>query len=227
MRKRTILAASAIVAVGCIAIPTGAYAANGGSWLLGRSNSESATTTVTNSSGTPLSLKAKSGYAPLAVNSSKTVTNLSADKVDGISSGSFARSTAKSGVVLHAGYDDYAGAKCPTGTIATGGGGYDIYGYELGYSGPDWDVTTGAIIPNSWLTLDVNWEPMVSFANCVNVMGGAVSGAVTNSSQFPAPAGALATSSQGPSLQSAEPEQTMPADMTAKRLKGQVDKSPK
>ena len=77
MRRRTILTTAAVIAVGALVIPTAANAANGGSWLLGRTNYESAATTVSNSAGTPLSLKAKAGYAPLAVNSTKTVTNLS------------------------------------------------------------------------------------------------------------------------------------------------------
>ena len=46
-----------------------AYAANGGSLLIGRSNSATATTTLTNSSGIPLKLVAKPGYPPLTVNS--------------------------------------------------------------------------------------------------------------------------------------------------------------
>lgn len=206
MRRRTILTTAAVIAVGALVIPTAANAANGGSWLLGRTNYESAATTVSNSAGTPLSLKAKAGYAPLAVNSTKTVTNLSADlldglssgsflrstgkaadadKLDGLSSGSFARTTAKSGTIVHDGYEDGLGAQCPTGSIITGGGGYDTYGYPVAYSGPDYDADTGAIIPNSWLALDEEGYVLVSFANCTNVTGGAVTGAVTNVNQMP------------------------------------------
>jgi hypothetical protein len=187
MEKRTLLTAAAIVAVGCIAIPTGAYAANGGSWLLGRSNYETATTTVTNTYGTPLYLRAKSGYAPLKVNSTKTVTSLSADLLDGISSGSFARKTAKSGTVFSDGADGM-GVVCPTGTILTGGGGFDPSAtMPIGYSGPDWVEATGNFIPNSWVALGVDGTVLSSFATCVNVMGGSVTGAVTNwGSLFPA-----------------------------------------
>ena len=71
MRKHTILTASFIVAVGLIAVPTTANAAN---VTVVASRALPATsppaTTVSNSTSTPLSLKAKSGYAPLAVNSS-------------------------------------------------------------------------------------------------------------------------------------------------------------
>ena len=95
MRKRTILTVSAVIAVGVIAVPTAANAANGGSWLLGRSNYESATTTVSNSAGTPLSLVAKTGYAPLKVSSTTKVTNLNADRIDGLDSTNFLRNTGK------------------------------------------------------------------------------------------------------------------------------------
>jgi hypothetical protein len=70
-----------------------AYAANGGAFLLGRSNSETATATLKNTAGTPLSLVAKSGYAPLKVNSAVKVANLNADRLDGIDSTQFLRST--------------------------------------------------------------------------------------------------------------------------------------
>jgi hypothetical protein len=72
-----------------------AYAANGGSVIIGRANSGTATTTLTNTAGTPLKLNAKSGYAPLAVNSSVKVPYLNADRIDGLDSTSFLRSTAR------------------------------------------------------------------------------------------------------------------------------------
>jgi hypothetical protein len=61
-----------------------AYAANGGNFLLGRSNSESATATLSSSRGTALSLSAPSGRAPLAVNRSALVSNLNAQYTDGL-----------------------------------------------------------------------------------------------------------------------------------------------
>ena len=61
-----------------------AYAANGGSLLIGRSNSGTAVTTLTNSAGTPLSVRARTGYPPFLVNSSRPVKNLNADWIDGI-----------------------------------------------------------------------------------------------------------------------------------------------
>src|SRR5215210_9247908 len=59
-----------------------AYAANGGSLLIGRSNSATATTTLTNTRGIPLKLVAKPGSAPLTVNSTTTVPYFSADRLD-------------------------------------------------------------------------------------------------------------------------------------------------
>jgi hypothetical protein len=44
-----------------------ADAANGGNFLLGKANTETATATLTNTKGTPLKLAAPSGHAPLAV----------------------------------------------------------------------------------------------------------------------------------------------------------------
>jgi len=204
MHKRTMLSAAAIVAVGCIAIPTGAYATNGGSWLLGRSNSETATTTVTSSAGTPLTLNSGSGTPPLVVNRNIRVTNLNADLLDGLSSGSFARNTAKTGVVNDKNLTDTYGARCPSGTVATGGGGYaPYYGYEIAYSGPDFD-TTGAIIPNSWVVFDADGWVGLSYVNCMNMTGGSISGAMTYT-DLPSTASSQASGANGVA---AEPKHT-------------------
>jgi hypothetical protein len=60
-----------------------ADAATGGSFILGKSNSENAIATLANGKGTPLSLQAPAGKAPLAVNRSIQVHNLNAQYVDG------------------------------------------------------------------------------------------------------------------------------------------------
>ena len=62
-----------------------ADAATGGSFILGRANSESSTASLSNSKGTPLSLSAPSGKAPLAVNRNVLVKNLNAQYVGGLS----------------------------------------------------------------------------------------------------------------------------------------------
>ncbi|MSW42680.1 MAG: hypothetical protein F2842_10750, partial [Actinobacteria bacterium] len=77
-----------------VAMSGSAIAATGGTFILGRSNTATATTILSNTAGTPLSLKAKSGRAPLAVNSSVLVPKLNADLLDGLHSGAFLRSKA-------------------------------------------------------------------------------------------------------------------------------------
>lgn len=205
MRKRTILTASAIVAVGIIAVPTAASAANGGSWLLGRTNYESATTTVSNSAASPaLSLLTPSGVAPFKVNRATKVTNLNADLLDGVSSGSFlrttgkaadanlldgvnstsfARTSAKTGTIAHDGYWDGMGATCPTGTVFVSGGGYmPEYADFIYYSGPDFNYETGALIPNSWIVLG-DYGVGVSNVTCHSPSGAAIPGAATTVDQ--------------------------------------------
>ena len=84
-----------------------AYAANGGNFILGQSNSATNTTSlsapvaggsalrvVNNAAGTgstALSLAVPNGRAPLTVNSDTRVNNLNADELDGLSSGVFLR----------------------------------------------------------------------------------------------------------------------------------------
>jgi hypothetical protein len=84
------------------------YAATGGNFILGQSNSASSTTSltrtgantgkglqVTNTStgggATALGLNVASGHAPFTVNSGAKVTNLNADRVDGLDSTAFQR----------------------------------------------------------------------------------------------------------------------------------------
>jgi hypothetical protein len=73
-----------------------AVAATGGTFVLGRSNSATSTTSLSNSAGTPLSLSAKSGYSPLRVNSSVKVPYLNSDRLDGLDSTQFQRPVAGS-----------------------------------------------------------------------------------------------------------------------------------
>ena len=118
-----------------------AYATNGGSLLLGRSNAATATTALDNSAGTPLALSAAPGLPPLRVNSSAKVANLNADRLDGLDATAFASTAGRSGIVFGSA-DDRDGfvntARCPSGTIATGGGGYATGTRDyLYYSGPD------------------------------------------------------------------------------------------
>ena len=68
-----------------------AVAATGNTFITGRSNVATTVTTLTDSAGTPLSLAARSGYAPLAVNSTVKVGRLNADLLDGLDSTSLQR----------------------------------------------------------------------------------------------------------------------------------------
>jgi hypothetical protein len=173
-----------------------AYAANGGSLLIGRSNSATATTTLTNSAGIPMKLVAKPGYPPLTVNSTTTVPYLSADRLDGLSSGSFALAGGRTGSVdsVDTGDSDWldidddgvgdpesnliiSWATCPTGSKLTGGG-YD--NYASGYTVSEFpDVDTWVVVTEANGTevpIDVPADDLISYAMCYNPRG-AVPGA--------------------------------------------------
>src|ERR1700722_19711621 len=60
-----------------------ADAATGGNFLLGKTNTENATSVLTNTTGGPLSLNAPPGKSPLSVNSSLQVNRLNAQYVGG------------------------------------------------------------------------------------------------------------------------------------------------
>lgn len=116
-----------------------AYAATGGKFIIGKSNSATSTSTLSNSRGTALALNSKSGTAPLKVNSATKVAKLNADKLDGRDSTSFALASGQVGSIGGVGqYLDVNNdnvpdflvsvATCPTGTKLTGGGGEDDSG---------------------------------------------------------------------------------------------------
>jgi hypothetical protein len=60
-----------------------ADAATGGNFLLGRTNTDNATSVLTDTTGIPLSLNAPSGKSPLSVNSTTQVNRLNAQYVGG------------------------------------------------------------------------------------------------------------------------------------------------
>jgi hypothetical protein len=80
-RALPVLLAAAVIVGGA---NLAAYAANGGTLLLGHKNSATKTTTLKNSKGTALSLKSKTGKAPLKVSNSEKITKLNADQLDGL-----------------------------------------------------------------------------------------------------------------------------------------------
>jgi hypothetical protein len=75
--------------IGVLALTVGglgiATAANGGSLVLGHSNTATKTTTLKDKSGTPLALVGKKSKPPLKVNSSKQVRHLNASLLGGLS----------------------------------------------------------------------------------------------------------------------------------------------
>jgi hypothetical protein len=133
-----------------------AYAVNGGSLLIGRSNSATLPTSLSNPNGTALALSSKAGTAPLKVNDTTKVAHLNADLLDGLDSTALALKAGRTGIVVGS-VDDADGfvntARCPSGTMATGGGGYASGTRDyLYYSGPDYNGE-GAFIPSSWFAV--------------------------------------------------------------------------
>ena len=180
------------IAVGVIAtlvIGSGtAYAANGGTFRLGKSNKATKLTTLSNSKGTPLSLKAGRNKAPLKVNSRKRVVKLNADQVDGKSASAFALASGKTGVIVALGGDEdspgpnyayaVAVATCPKGTLLTGGGGITQYtGDYLWYTGPGQRPNTWEVDSNGDGVAN-NGKELLAYAVCYNPRG-AVKGALT------------------------------------------------
>jgi hypothetical protein len=180
-----------------------AVAATGGTFILGRSNAASTTTTLTNSAGTPLALNAKTGTAPLRVNTTVKVPNLNADTVDGLHSTSFARAGGKTGSIVAAGeafsssgaadgpLDIIAAfADCPKGTQLTGGG------------VANWTATGFTVVsaPSTDPAFAESWEVLVS----VDPAAGEDPADVTATATCYNPTGAVAGSS-GLAAKSAAP----------------------
>jgi hypothetical protein len=151
-RRSATRSSSAFIAGAVVAVVLGtgtAYAANGGVFRLGRSNSATSATSLTNSNGTALKLSSKAGQPSLQVNRNAKVPSLNSDLLDGIDSGSFARATTV-GSIIDTGFVDNGGtadpaddaviamAVCPAGSQVVGGGGGDFTDDGILYfSGPD------------------------------------------------------------------------------------------
>jgi hypothetical protein len=121
-----------------------AYAANGGTFRLGQSNSASKTTTLTNSTGTALRLNAPSTKAPLSVGTNKTkVPNLNADLLDGKDSSAFLQKSSGAGWAVIR----------PEGTVGRSSGGVTVAKIATGQyciriPGVDAQKTTAALTPD-------------------------------------------------------------------------------
>ncbi|HEY7430124.1 MAG TPA: hypothetical protein VH641_05250 [Streptosporangiaceae bacterium] len=79
-KPSTLLALTLVLVVGGTG---GASAATGASFILGKSNTETATASLSNSKGTPLKLSAPAGAAPLAVNRNVMVQHLNSEYTGG------------------------------------------------------------------------------------------------------------------------------------------------
>jgi hypothetical protein len=82
MRRPSPSLVISLVALGVAASGT-AYAATGGTFILGRANTAGAVSSLKNSAGTALSLTSKAGTPPLAVGNTVQVPNLNASEVGG------------------------------------------------------------------------------------------------------------------------------------------------
>lgn len=159
-----------------------AYAATGGNFILGKSNSAGATTVLSNPNGTALSLNSKAGTPPLKVNRTAKVPKLNADLVDGKHATAFAlaagrtNSTGEPGFAVDAdedGLDDFviAVAICPTGTILTGGGGDDMTPDGTLFLNSPWDKRTW-VVASTTAELQ-SAEAVWAYAVCYNPRGAA------------------------------------------------------
>jgi hypothetical protein len=118
-----------------IALSGGAYAATGGSLVLGRGNSASSLTGVSNSKGVAFSFRSKTGSAPFTVNgNSVKVSSLNADKVDGLDSSQLRGQTGPAGPAGAAGPQGPQGPQGPAG--ADGADGDDGAQGPPGIQGP-------------------------------------------------------------------------------------------
>jgi hypothetical protein len=195
----SIRASSAFVAGAVVALVLGtgtAYAANGGIFRLGRSNSATATTTLTNSHGTALKLSSRAGQPSLRVNRTAKVPSLNSDLLDGVDSGKLARVTTVGSVSGTGFVDDnetpdpaddavIAFAVCPPGSQVVGGGGGDFTDDgTLYYSAPD--AGDAWLVVSTTAGLDAtNAANVEAYARCWNPRADVASNLRTSQPQHP------------------------------------------
>jgi len=93
-----------------------AYAANGGTFRIGQSNTATATTKLTNTKGTALKIISKASSPPISVGSNSTkVPYFNADKLDGLSSAALQRR-----ISATCGFSSAIRAISSTGTVSCG-----------------------------------------------------------------------------------------------------------
>jgi hypothetical protein len=105
-RAATFMVGLAVILALTVGVAGAAFGANGAQFILGKTNTVSAITTLvgsvagpslqidnnsTDAAATALDLQVEAGKAPMKVNSSALVANLNADKLDGLTALDFAR----------------------------------------------------------------------------------------------------------------------------------------
>jgi hypothetical protein len=176
IRTFTAFAAGAIVAVVLAGGTT--YAATGGKFILGRSNTAGTYSTLTNTGGTALVLKSKAGTPSLRVSDGAKVPGLNADVVDGVNSDQLAR-VVKAGTATATGEvydngttdtsDDFVAALavCPENSQVMGGGADDqTEDGVLLASSPDLDDAWFAV--SSATPTQDNADAFTAYARCWN-----------------------------------------------------------
>ena len=213
----SVRSSSAFIAGAVVALVLGtgtAYATNGGVFRLGKPNSATATTTLTNSRGTALQLNSKPGQPSLRVNRSTKVPSLNSDLLDGIDSKSFALAK-KVGTISDTGFVDDNGtpdntnddavvavAVCPTGSHVVGGGGADFTDDGIMfYSEPDGNDAWVVVSSTAGLT-DANASNVEAYARCWNPRADVPSDTSATEGQAQAQSQARSQAQSQPSLSS-------------------------
>jgi hypothetical protein len=165
MDVRSFLGRGAVAgAIGALTIAVGgigvATAVNGGSLILGSSNSATHTTTLQDDHGVPLSLITKHSTAPLKVSSRALVKNLNAGELGGLSAGSLSTgsgaqlkvnifTTSQQAVILPQPTGTFpAETVFPEAIVSTArlaAGSYSVTATMLGVNSLCWVGTTAAI----------------------------------------------------------------------------------
>ena len=185
-RLKTFLTVIGAVTILVLAANSAVYAATGGKFILGKSNTAGKTTSLVNKKGTALSLSSKAGTPSLKVNRTTKVANLNSDLLDGLDQSKFALAAGATNTIIADGEaldldGDLVGdviaafATCPAGTRLTGGGGDDYTGDGLPFINSPLDKTTWMVASTADVTLD-DPADVVAYVQCYNPRG-AVSGA--------------------------------------------------
>lgn len=157
-----------------------AYAATGGTFILGRANKAARVSSLSNSKGTALRLSAKSGAPPLTVSNSVRIPKLNASQLDGIPASGFVTGTgtASSGKTTLIGGGSTAIATTPASALigqcnAGGGTGSDLFlTLGTGSSASWWNYNGVSNSPAGATTAQVTPESKSDFMVIAQVTNG-------------------------------------------------------